>query len=80
MCCHPRQKPEALPQECDSFATINKAVIVCEGDVHHGSDDHLTVPDHGSLEHSVHAEDGRLGRVDDGRAKQGPEHASITTK
>ena len=68
----------ALPQECDSFATINKAVVVCEGDVHHGSDHHLAVPDHWPLEDTVHAKDGGLRRVDDGRAEQRPICASIT--
>ena len=71
---------QALPQECDSFATINQAVVVCEGDVHHGPDDHLAVPDHWSLEDPVHAKDGGLRRVDDGCAEQRPICASITVK
>ena len=71
---------QALPQECDSFATINQTVIICEGDVHHGPDDHLAVPDHWSLEDPVHAKDGGLRGVDDGRAEQRPVCASITTK
>ena len=71
---------QALPQECDSFATINQTMVICEGDVHHGPDDHLAVPDHWSLEDPVHAKDGGLRRVDDGRAEQRPVCASITTK
>ena len=67
-----------LPQECDSFTAINQTVIVGEGDVHHGSDDDLTVPDHGSLKHAMHAQDGGLGRVDDGSPEQGTEHATVT--
>ena len=38
----------------------------------------LSVPDDGSLEHSVHAEDGGLGRVDDWSPEQGTEHATVT--
>ena len=69
-----------LPQECYSFTAINQTVIVGEGDVHHGSDDDLTVPDHESLKHAMHAQDGGLGRVDDGCTEQRPKHSSVTTQ
>ena len=65
------------PEECDSFTTIDETVIVGESDVHHGADDDLSVPHHGPLEHAVHAEDGGLGRVDDGGSEQGAEHSTI---
>ena len=54
-------------------------MIVSESDVHHGSDDHLTIPDHGPLKYSVHAKDGRLGRIDDWCSEQGTKHTAIAT-
>ena len=38
---------------------------------------YLSIPDNGSLEDSVHAEDGWLGHVDDGGSKHRPENAAI---
>ena len=39
---------------------------------------YLAVPDDRPLKDTVHAEDGRLGRVDDGSPEQGTEHATVT--
>ena len=38
---------------------------------------YLSVPDHWPLEGSVHAQDGRLGRVDDGGAEERAKHSSV---
>ena len=37
----------------------------------------LAIDRDGPVERAVHAQNGRLGRVDDGRAKQGAEDAAI---
>ena len=66
-----------LPEECNSFTSINETMIVCKSDVHHGSDGHLTVPHHRPLKHSMHSKNGRLWRVDDGGSKQGSKHSTI---
>lgn len=42
-----------------------------------GHSSHLAVNGHGPVEDAVHAQDGRLRGVDDGRAKQGAEHAAV---
>lgn len=49
------------------LAAINKAVIICESHIHHRAGLNLTVDDHGALLDAVHAENGRLRGVDDGR-------------
>ena len=38
---------------------------------------HLAVDGHRTVEDAMHAEDGRLGGVDDGCAKHGAKHAAI---
>lgn len=40
-------------------------------------DSHLAIHGHGSVEDAMHAQDGRLRRVDDGCTKQGAEHTTI---
>lgn len=40
-------------------------------------DSHLAIYGYGSVEDAMHAQDGRLGRVDDGSTKQGAKHATI---
>lgn len=38
---------------------------------------HLAADGNGTVEDAVHAQDGRLWRVDDGRAEHGAEHAAV---
>lgn len=38
---------------------------------------HLAADGNGSVEDAVHAQDGRLRRVDDGRAEHGAEHSAV---
>lgn len=38
---------------------------------------HLAIDGHGSVEDAMHAQDGRLWGVNDGRAKQGAKHATV---
>lgn len=64
-------------QEGDSFAPVNQAVVVCERNVHHRSRHNLPVDNCRPLVDGVHAEDGRLWGVDDGRGQQGAVHASV---
>lgn len=45
-------------KEGDGFAAVHQAVVVGEGNVHHGPDHHLSIPDDRSLKNTVHAEDG----------------------
>ena len=52
-------------------------MVVAEGHVHDGADDHLTVHGHGALHDVVHAQDGALRRIDDRRAEHAAEHTAI---
>ena len=54
-------------EECDCFATVDQAVIVREGDVHHWADDDLSVERDGAVLDGMHAEDAALGWVYDRR-------------
>ncbi len=45
-----------------------------------GEKSDLSVPDDRSIEDTVHAEDGGLGRVDYGRSEQGTEHSTVAAK
>jgi hypothetical protein len=40
----------------------------------------LSIPDDRSIEDTVHAEDGGLGRVDYGRSEQGTKHSAVAAK
>lgn len=64
-------------QEGDGLAAVDEAVVVGDGDVHHGADLELAVDDDGALLDSVHVEDGGLGVVDDGGAEEGAEDAGV---
>lgn len=52
-------------------------MVVGEREVHHGSRHDFVSPDDWAVDDGVHAEDGALGRVDDGRAHEGAEGASV---
>jgi hypothetical protein len=52
-------------------------VVVRQGDGHDRPDDNLAVDDDGALGDVVHAEDGGLGEVDDGRAVERAKDAAV---
>src|SRR5579872_509982 len=52
-------------------------MVIADGQVHHGANDDLPVYDHGSFLDLVHAEDGGLGNIDNGRGHQAAEDASV---
>mmetsp|Transcript_11615 Transcript_11615/g.34891 ORF Transcript_11615/g.34891 Transcript_11615/m.34891 type:complete len:327 (+) Transcript_11615:382-1362(+) len=64
-------------QKSDSLAPIDKAMIVCQCHVHDGPWQNLLAHYSGALGDGVHAEDGGLGRVDDGRGQHAAVHAAI---
>ena len=81
------------PKEGDSLTTVDQAVVIREGNVHHRSDHnlkckrlrlrqkkgqiHLAVPDNRSLKNAMHPENCRLRWVDDWSSEQGTEHTAI---
>ena len=52
-------------QEGGSLATINKTVIICKCDIHHGSNNNLIITYNRSLVSRVHSEDSTLRGIDD---------------
>mmetsp|Transcript_8730 Transcript_8730/g.27845 ORF Transcript_8730/g.27845 Transcript_8730/m.27845 type:complete len:314 (+) Transcript_8730:650-1591(+) len=52
-------------------------MIVRQSQVHHWANDHLTVDRNGAILDRVHAEDGRLGRVENGRTHEGAKDTSV---
>jgi hypothetical protein len=65
------------PKEGDSLTTVDQAVVIREGNVHHRSDHNLAVPDNRSLKNAMHPENCRLRWVDDWSSEQGTEHTAI---
>src|SRR5690606_38299150 len=59
------------------LAAVDDAVVVRQGQVVDGTDDDLAVFHDGPLLRGVHAQDGRLRRVDDGRGQHGAEYAAV---
>ena len=77
---HPGRVLDAVfdPQEeGDGFFAIHDAMIVAEGQIHHGADDDLSINGHGALLDAVHAEDRALRRVEDGRAQERAVDAAV---
>ncbi len=66
-----------LDQELDGLPAVQQTVVVREGEVHHGTDLDLTVDSNGTVLGGVEAEDGRLGKVDDGGTHQGAKDAAV---
>jgi hypothetical protein len=64
-------------EEGDGFAAVEDAVVVGQGEVHHGADLDLAVDGDGLVLDGVQAEDGGLGQVDDGSAHEGAEDAAV---
>src|SRR5258706_989663 len=56
-------------EKADRFTAIDKAVVVAEGEVHHGADLDLVVDDDRPFLDRVHPEDAALRRVEDRRAR-----------
>lgn len=57
--------------------SINQPVVVRQSEVHHWSDFHLSIHSHRPGLRRVHAQDRRLGRVDDWSAQHGPKHTAV---
>merc|ERR1719158_972464 len=55
-------------------------MIVGEGDVHHGPNNHVPVPHNWPLEYAVHPKDGRLRGVDDRSPEEGTENSAIADR
>ena len=66
-----------LDEESDGLAAVEDAVVVGQGEVHHGADLDLAVDGDGLVLDGVQAEDGRLRQVDDRGAHEGAEHAAV---
>mmetsp|Transcript_34789 Transcript_34789/g.88123 ORF Transcript_34789/g.88123 Transcript_34789/m.88123 type:complete len:404 (+) Transcript_34789:377-1588(+) len=64
-------------EERHRLAAVNQAVVVRERQVHHGARLNLAAHHHGALHDGVHAQDGALRRVDDGRGQHGAVHAAV---
>lgn len=64
-------------KERDRLSAVQQPVVVREGDGHDGSNDDLSVNNDGLLDDVVHAEDGSLGQVDDGRSEERTEDTSV---
>src|SRR5581483_1565184 len=54
-----------------------RAVVTGQGRVHHRAHHHLAALCRRAVDHAAHGEDGRLGRVDDGREAGHVEHAHV---
>lgn len=64
-------------QEQDCVLAIQQSVVVGQSEVHHWSCDDLVTSHDWSVDDRVHAEDGRLRRVDDGSSHKRAESASV---
>src|SRR5262249_43834380 len=63
--------PDDVVGEARALGAVDVAVIESPGQVHHlAHHDGAGVVDHGALAHAVHAHDGYLGVVDDGRGEE----------
>src|SRR5271157_3439961 len=60
-----------LDEERHGLAAVDDAVVVGQGDVHHGPDDDLAAYGDRPVLDRMHPKDGALGRVDDRGGEQG---------
>src|SRR6516165_8794913 len=81
---HPKHHPfgilDALldaDEEADGIFAVNEAVIVGQGEVHHGPDHDLVIDGDRPFLDRVHAEDGALRRVDQGGREERAEYAAV---
>jgi hypothetical protein len=66
-----------LDEEGDGLAAVEDAVVVGQGEVHHGADLDLAVDGDGLVLDGVQTQDGGLGQVDDRGAHEGAEDAAV---
>lgn len=66
-----------LDEESDGLPAVEDAVVVSEGEVHHGADFDLAVDGDGLVLDGVQTEHGSLGQVDDRGAHEGAENAAV---
>lgn len=66
-----------LLKEQYSILPIEESMVVSQGQVHHWSGNDLVTSDNRSIVDGMHAEDGRLGWVDDWGSHQGTEGTSV---
>lgn len=64
-------------EKLHGVAAIDEAVIVGEGDIHHGAAADAFADAHGAALNGVHSQDGALGRVENRRGEERAEYASI---
>ena len=64
-------------QELHRFAAVDQAVIVAQGEVHHGADHDLIVHDDGPFLNAVHPQNRGLRRVENRRAEHRAEDAAV---
>src|SRR5580765_6732785 len=55
-------------------------MIVSEGDIHHGPDDHVAFTRHWPFLDSMHTQDSALGRIHNGCGKQGSIDSAIADR
>ena len=68
---------DLLTKERDSFTTIHQPMVVCQRDDHDRTNDNLSVDNDGLVLDGVHAEYGSLWQVDNWRAEQATEDATV---
>ena len=61
----------------DRFFSVDNAVVVAEGEIHHGANDNLIVDDNGALDDVVHAENAALRRIENRSREERAENAAI---
>src|SRR4051812_38608370 len=66
-----------LHQELHGFRSVDDAVVVGEGDIHHRANHYLTAERHRAILDRVKAEDADLRRVEDWRAEERAEDAAV---
>lgn len=66
-----------LTKERDGFTTIHQPMVVCQRDDHDRTNDNLSVDNDGLVLDGVHAEYGSLRQVDNWRAEQATEDATV---
>src|SRR4029453_11245019 len=64
-------------EEANGLGTVDDAVVVGEGGVHHRPQRHLTVVGNGTLLNLVQPENRDLRRVENRRTEKGSEHAAV---
>jgi len=66
-----------LTKERDGLPTIHQPMVVCQRDDHHRTNDNLSVDNDGLVLDSMHTEYGSLRPVENWRAEQATENATV---